>query len=228
MNKRLWIVFAILVLASLGGLILWKKSDTVAPADTSSLDGSKLLTQKDVGDGQIPDHYIGKLDAKVKVIMYEDYACIHCNEFNPSADEIFSEYKDRVLFIYRNFSLSYPNSTISESAAEAAYLVGGNDAYWSMHRSLFSNTAWTQTAIAADQRKSLLTDYAKNAGIDTDKFFAAIDNYKDNGIEAKLNRDKSLGLKADVSSTPTWFIDGNEIKAVTESNVKTALDKALK
>lgn len=228
MNRRLWIVFAILVIAAVGSLVFWKKSETPeATINTNALDGSRLLTTNDVGEGQIPDHFLGKEDSKVTVIMYEDFACIHCNEFNATAEKIFDEYGNRVLFIYRNFSLGYPNSTISISAAEAAYLVGGDEAYWGMHRSLFSEQKWTSSAIAAGERKSLLTGYAEEAGLDKDKFFTAIDNYQDNGIKTKMDRDKSLGKTVGVEGTPVWFINGSKIDSVSESTVRAALKKAL-
>ena len=228
MNKRLWIVFAVLVLATLGGLIFWKKTESSQSAvDTSSLDGSVLLTTEMVGDNQIPDHYQGNKDSKVIVIAYEDFACSHCNSFSDTAKEIYEDYADDVLFIYRNFSLSYPNSTISQSAAEAAYLVGGVDAYWSMHYSLFSDTVWTSTAVSAQDRKTLLTEYANEAGINVDDFFSAIDDYANNGIQAKMNRDKSLGNSAGVTGTPTWYVNGEVINAITETNVRNAIDAEL-
>ena len=84
MNKRLWIVFAVLVLITLGGLIFWKKTESSQSAvDTSSLDGSVLLTTEMVGDNQIPDHYQGNKDSDLHYLChntqqyyYEENFCI--------------------------------------------------------------------------------------------------------------------------------------------------------
>lgn len=228
MNKRLWIVFAVLVLVALGGLVFWKKGeDSKIDTTADAYDGSKLLVKADVGDGQIPDHYSGNKDAKVIVIEYEDFACSHCNAFSDTAAAIKKEYANDVLFVYRNFNLKYPNSTISESAAEAAYLIGGEEAYWKMHDLLFSENAWTSSAIPTKERRTMLEGYAETAGLDVDKFMSAVEDYENNGIQAKINRDKALGTKAEVTGTPTWFVNGKKIDSITESNVKSALKDAL-
>ena len=232
MSKRLWIVLAVLVLAALGGLIIWKKSGNDAiSANVDGLNAQKLLTAKDVGQDKsdIPDHYLGPTDAKVIVIEYEDFACVHCAQSAATFSKIMSDYQDRVLFIYRNFSLNFPNSVVSQSAAEAAYLLGGETAYWAMHNLLFKDdSTWTGEAITQDDRRSLLSDFAKQAGLDVDKFLQAVENYRGNGILDKMNRDKQLGTNAGVSGTPTWFINGQKIDDMTDSAIRKSLDDALK
>ena len=228
MNKRLWIVFAILVLGAVGGLIVWKKSENVETYSFDSLDGAKLLTVAEVGEGQIPDHFIGKKDSKVIAIAYEDFACSACNNFNESSKKIYQDYSDRVLFIYRNFNVGHPNSTVSISAGEAAYLVGGEDAYWKMYDLLFSEFKWTGSAISSSERESLLRSYAETAGIDSQKFLDEIKNYRENGIQTKMSRDESLGSRLKILSTPTWFVNGEDVGSVTDSNIRKSLDAALK
>lgn len=227
MNKRLWVVFAILVIGAVGSLIVWKKSETNETQSFDSLDGTKLLTTTEVGEGQIPDHFLGKKDSKVIAIAYEDFACPACNVFSDSAKKIYEDYSDRVLFIYRNYSVNHPNSTISLSAGEAAYLVGGEEAYWKMNDLLFNEYKWTGVAISADERKSLLEGYAKSAGIDSKKFLDTISDYKTNGIQSKINRDKALGVRVKVTGTPTWFVNGKDVGAVTDAAIRKAINEAL-
>jgi protein-disulfide isomerase len=227
MNKRLWIVFAVLVLAAIGGLVYWKKS-TITEVSVDGLDAKKLLTIDDVGKGEIPDHYFGNKDSKVIVIEYEDYACVHCAQLASTFDKITNDYQEDVLFIYRNFSLGYPNSIVSESAAEAAYLLGGEEAYWKMHALLFQDeSTWTGQAVPFDQRNELLSGFAKEIGVDVDKFLSTIEDRRGNGIQTKLDRDKKLGIDADVSGTPSWFIDGKKIDEMSDSAIRKALDEAL-
>jgi len=226
MNKRLWIVIAILVVAVVGGaLLLTNREDTL---NTDALDGTRLLTQEDVGENQIPDHFIGSPDAKVIAIEYTDFACIHCNQLRPDLVKIHDDYKDRVLFIHRNFSLGYPNSNFTAEAAEAAWLVGGDDAYWKMSDLLWQNTMWTSQAVEAKTRKETLDNYAKEVGIDVAKFNEAIENRRDNGINAKIKRDKSLGMKVGVTGTPTFFMNGERVGKATNTDIRDAIDAALK
>jgi len=230
MNKRLWIVFVVLILIVLGTLIVWKKNDT-DNIDISNFDAQKLLTINDVGDDNIPDHYIGNKDSKVIAIEYGDFACAHCAQMASTFSKIVSDYQDRILFIYRHFSLNYPNSIVSQSAAEAAFLLGGEEAYWQMHELLFKDdSTWTGgKAVPNDQRKELLGGFAKEVGLDVDKFLKTVENYRSNGILDKTNRDKTLGKKVKVNGTPTWFINGKKVDKndMTDAGIRKAIDEAL-
>lgn len=246
MNKRLWIVFAALVIVAVGGLVFWKNNESVSGAYVENLDGTKLISKQNIVDAMnksanngnlsdtfktdesliIPDHFLGKADSKVTVIEYEDFACTACNSFASSAKEIHDEYKDRVLFIYRNFNLNQNTSTLSESGAEATYLVGGEDKYWEMHDLIFSN----EVCVEGNDRnlcQQTITDYAKQIGLDSSKFEKALKDFSSNGINDKIKRDKALGIQAKVSATPTWIINGKRIEGANKSNMKAAIDSAL-
>jgi protein-disulfide isomerase len=227
MNKRLWIVFVVLVLVALSGLILWKKGDKT-DMDVGTFDPEKLLTIDDVGEDQIPDHYVGNKDAKIVVIEYEDFACVHCAQLSSAFDKIMSDYKTKVLFIYRNFSLDYPNSIVTQSAGEAAYLLGGEEAFWKMHDLLFQDdSTWTGQAVSTDRRKELLGNFAEEIGLDVDKFLKAVENYRNNGILDKMNRDKNIGKRLDVTGTPAWFINGKKVDELNDGGIRKAIDEAL-
>ena len=247
MNRRLWIVFAVLVLGALGGLILWKNAnDDTGTAYVEHLDGSRLLTvdnivtakNKAANDGKvasdfsvdkstiIPDHFLGNKDSKVIVIEYEDFACSACNGFATSANQIHDEYKDKVLFIYRNFNIGQNTSTLSESAAEAAFLLGGEETYWKMHDLIFSD----ETCVEGNDKTvchDTLVNYAGQIGLDTNKFKETLTNYLENGIQAKIQRDKRLGRNAGVEATPTWFINGEKAEGANASNMRSLIEAAL-
>lgn len=248
MNKRLWIVLIILVVAAFGGMV-WYKNNNDKEAKTlasyaDNLNGSKLITKDDIikakekamgrslDDSEkediIDDHYLGKTDAKVTVIEYEDFACSHCQAFHTYAEQIQDDYKDRVLFIFRDFSLGYPNSAATLAAGEAVKKLGGNDAFWKMSKQLFKDQAWISQGVPPEQRKELFNQYVKELGVNTDDFNKLLDNYQNNGIQDKIDRDKALGKKAGVAGTPTWLINGKKVDSVNDSSVRQAIDDALK
>jgi protein-disulfide isomerase len=229
MNKRLWIVFTVLVLLTVSGLAIWKKGDS-GDVDIEGLDAQRLLTLDDVGEGNIPDHYIGNTEAKVIVIEYADFACIHCAQSSSTFSKIVADYQDRILFIHRNFSLNHPNSPITQSAAEAAFLLGGSEAYWTMHELLYKDeSTWTGQSVPQNQREELLGDFAKGIGLDVDEFLKAIKSYRDNGIISKMKRDKKLGESVGVTGTPAWFVNGEKVDdLLTDSNIRKVIDEALK
>jgi protein-disulfide isomerase len=188
---------------------------------SSGLDGSKLIAQDDLEVDEIPDHYIGQKDAKVIVIEYEDFACSYCQNLARYAERIHNDYRDRVLFIHRSFNLYFPNSEKTLSAAEAAYQLGGEKAYWAMSRLLYQDTRWTGDGALSDQ--SILNNYAEQIGINANKFRAAM---SDAAVTNKIVRDRELGDAAGVAGTPTWFINGKQVTPI-DSDIRAALDVAL-
>lgn len=246
MNKRLWIALAVLVVVAIGGLILVNnnKDDDEKYKFVDHLDINKEITADDIvaakakvginvsnEDKQkiLAEHVLGKSDAKVTVIEYEDFACTHCQSFHTYAEKIQDDYKDRVKFIFRDFSLNYPNSVATLSAAEAAAMLGGNDAFWKMNKLLFQDEKWTGQAVEPSERKTLFRDYAKQAGVtDIDKFNTLLADTNNNGIQDRIDLDKKIGEKAGVTGTPTWIINGKKVEEVKDSTVRQAIDEALK
>ncbi|MDO4271923.1 MAG: thioredoxin domain-containing protein [Candidatus Saccharibacteria bacterium] len=245
MNKRLWIILAVLVVACFGGL-LWYKSVQEQKEQTpyaTKLDATKLLAKDEIiksieetenrklSDTEktdlIEENYIGPTDAKVVVIEYTDFACSHCQAFSTYAEAIQDDYKDDVLFITRDFSLGYPNSIATLSAGEAAKKLGGNEAFWKMSKLLFQDQKWISSAVPTDERKEIFNKYAKQIGLDVDKFNELLEGYKTNGIQDKIDRDKELGKQMDVTGTPSWFINGERIDTLSDSAIREAIDKAL-
>lgn len=249
MNKRLWVVLGLIIVAFFGAAIWYNNSNQQELADAKEvayvqhLDANKLITKDDVvaamekqsgkklsdanKDKIIPDHYTGNKNAKVTVVEYEDFACSHCQAFHTYADQIQEDYSDRVLFIFRDFSLSYTNSAATLTAAEAAAKAGGNDAFWKMGKQLFQDEKWIGASAPAN-RDGVLEEYAKNAGVKKDDFNDFRRNAEDNGVQAKIDRDKEIGKRAGVTGTPTWFVNGKKIESVTDNTVREAIDSALK
>ncbi|MDR1970076.1 MAG: DsbA family protein [Candidatus Nomurabacteria bacterium] len=189
--------------------------------DISTLDGSKLLTQVELGNGEIPDHYVGKKNSKVVVIEYEDFACSHCQALHIYAEQIHADYKDRVLFIHRGFNLGFPNSEKTLRTAEAAYKLGGEEAFWAMLGLLYKDARWLGQEPFGYQ--AVLNGYAESIGLNTKEFKNAM---LLNSVTNKITRDRDLGTAAGVTGTPTWTINGQQI-APRDADIRAALDAAL-
>ncbi|MCL1876604.1 DsbA family protein [Candidatus Saccharibacteria bacterium] len=228
MNKRLWVVLAILTVGIVVGAAIFAGKQSSEKVDVSAIDEWKLATEKTVGKNQIPDHYLGDKDSKVVVVLYEDFACSHCNQISGDIEQIYEDYKDRVLFIYRNFSLGYPNSQVTQQAAEAAYLAGGEEAYWQMNELLYSTRMWISQAVPEQERKDTLNGYAKEIGLDVDKFNKFIEDRYKNGIRDKIERDKGLGVKVGVNGTPALFVNEKKVNKAINADIRAAIDVALK
>jgi protein-disulfide isomerase len=202
MTKRAWIIFAVIVVAMLGGLIFVSGKDKL---DVNTVNTDKILaaTQQ---SGNIADHVFGKADSKVMIVEYGDFQCPGCGRAYPVLKTISEKYKDQVAFVFRNFPLTtlHPNARAAAAAAEAAGLQGK---YWEMHNLLYESQQEWQSA-DAEARTSLFLGYAKDVGIDQTKFTKDV---SDPNINKKITFDQALGKKLNLSGTPSIFLNGKAV-----------------
>ncbi len=254
----MWIVLGALIAAAVIGVIavrVFGGSKDPSNGDYTKYlgDGNKILNVDEIKTAQnkfvnggseksdwkpsaniIADQWTGKKDAKVIVEQYEDFACSACTAFEPSAEKIYKDYENKsVAFVYRNFSIGQPTSILSQASAQAAYVESGNNMniFWDMVQKIFQGQKCVEGS-AKDTCQKAIDGYVKDLGLNKDKFDDLVANFATNGIQDKLNRDKNLGLAANINATPTWIISGpNGTKTVSGSNdsdMRSAIDEALK
>lgn len=149
------------------------------------------------------NHYVGPKDAKVVLVEFGDYQCPACKTREPILQQIRSEYKDKLKFVFKHYPLpSHNNSFIAAKAAEAAGVQGK---FWEYHEKIYENQeSWSGNP----NPEKLFEEYAKELGLDTQKFNKDL---KGDEFNAIINKDKSDGIDVDVSSTPTFFLNGEKI-----------------
>lgn len=200
MTRSRWIIFILICVITLGGMVLLSKKDSVSVDD---VDASKIISSTDAALG---DHAYGDKASKVVVFEYGDFQCPGCGGAYAQVKAIKEQYKDRIAFVYRHFPLTniHPNALAAATVAEAAGLQGK---FWPMHDKLFeSQDAWS--GIDASKRTDLFAGYAKDLGLNVDKFK---EDLSDPRISAKINRDRALGNKLGVSSTPTFYFGAEKL-----------------
>lgn len=200
MTRSRWIVFALICIATIGGLILFSKKDKV---NVDNVDPTKAVSETAT---EIGDHVYGEKSSPVVLIEYGDFQCPSCGAAYPQLKTIKETYKDKIAFIFRNFPLTtiHPNALAAATAAEAAGLQGK---FWEMHDKLYENqTAWSD--IEASKRTDVFVGYAKDLGLDTAKFKEDLSNPK---VVAKINRDRAFGTKLHITGTPTLFIGAEKM-----------------
>ena len=162
------------------------------------------------------DPLIGPKDAKVTVIAFEDFTCPYCKDEAIIFREVIEQYKDRVLFVYRDFPL--PDHTWAQKAAEAAECANDEGLFWYMHDSLFLN----QESITSVDSLVIL---AGQLGMDETSFRSCLEN-GDNTSE--VSKDFQDGVLAGVGATPTFFLNGHKIAGlVTKAYWEKALNYLL-
>jgi protein-disulfide isomerase len=172
----------------------------------------------------------GNKDAKVVVVNYDDFQCPFCSRMHQTLfPEIFKEYGDRVLFIYKDYPLAEIHPWAIHAAVDANCLAAqNNDAYWELADYLHSNQNVVNAAKGSEaqfesvDRAALLAGQQHN--LDVVKLHACIKAQNEEAVKASIKEGDSLG----VSATPTLFVNGEEMDgALPVSEVRAVLDRAL-
>jgi protein-disulfide isomerase len=219
MSSKGWIIFIAICVVLFGGLVIWSGRDRV---DVAGVDLNSIQpASSDSGD--IGEHVYGNKDAKVVLIEYGDFQCPGCGSAHPIVKDLSEKYEDQMAFVYRNFPLTsiHPNARAAAAAAEAAGIQGK---YWEVHNALFENQdEWSDAS--TEDRGDVFARYAEQSGLDKAAFSALLTD-RSADINKKINFDIALGRKANVSGTPTFFLNGTLLDS-EQFNSKESFENAL-
>lgn len=167
----------------------------------------------DEHNGNIGDHVKKDKDGTytgqpVYIFEYADFQCEACASNNPRVNQVVDELDGKLVIVYRNHLLSYhQNATAAASAAEAAGLQG----YWKEYGdTLFTNQSEWKT-LGGSERTAAFEKYFLNVTGgkgDLEKFR---EDVKSAEVSKKINFDMGIGKRLDISGTPSFFIDGQNI-----------------
>ena len=172
----------------------------------------------------------GNKDAKVVAVNYDDFECPFCSRMHATLfPEIFKEYGDRVVFIYKDYPLEEIHPWALHAAIDANCLAAqSSDAYWDYADYLHAN----QRAVSAKGRDGenaeldrLATLQGQTHKLDAPKLQACLKAQDDKAVRASVKEGDDLGVNA----TPALFVNGQKLDgAVPIEQVRAALDQALK
>ncbi len=165
------------------------------------------------------DAWKGARDPLVTIVEYSDFQCPFCSRLATSLEEVVSEYPSDVRLVFKHYPL--PNHQNAGPAARAAVAANEQGKFWGLHDLMFAN----QRALEGHN----LDAYAKQSGLDLEKWKqrAAADD-----VAKQVAEDEAAGKQLQVSSTPTFFVNGRkfegakpieQIKAIVEEERKLAL-----
>ncbi len=198
---------AVLALGFVGFKLLGNKNDPVAEAAANAgpVDQGSFAQKVLAGAGPLGDMELGAKDAPVTVIEYASLTCSHCAQFNADAfPQLKTNYIDtgKVRYILREFPY--------DEFATSAFMLSrcaGKERYFGFVDVLFHKQA--EWAFSENPMVGLLA-IAKQGGFSEGTFDACMKNapifehVKDVATRAR----KEFG----VSSTPTFFVNGEKIE----------------
>lgn len=144
---------------------------------------------------------LGAQDAKVTVVEFSNFECIACKSIDPTVEKMLKTYDGKVRFVFKHFPFDTAEGNNAFIAAEAAEAAAAQGKFMEMKKLLFEN----QGKLTKDTLKNL----AKNLNLDTGKFNQELDN---GTYKTKVEADKKEALSLGITSTPTFYINGELYK----------------
>jgi protein-disulfide isomerase len=138
--------------------------------------------------------------APVVIVEFGDFQCPFCRESVPIIKQVLQEYPEAVRLIYRDFPVSAIH-TEAISAAEAANCAHKQGAFWNFHDALFARQE--------NLGRELYLALAESLKLNLSDFKRCLDNHL---TLAEIQADFSDGAAAQVTGTPSWFINGRKVE----------------
>lgn len=139
------------------------------------------------------------------VIKYNDYQCSACEHYFHLEHKLKEEMGDKVKFVSKHFPLNmHQHAQLASRAAEAARVQGK---YQEMHEMLFNG----QQQWANGNAQAIFISYASSMGLDVSKFKKDLNSAE---MQRIVMADRREGMQLNVNSTPTYFIDGQQLEGV--------------
>jgi protein-disulfide isomerase len=161
------------------------------------------------------DNVEGNRDSKVVVTEYSDFECPACRAYYLVMRQMMAQFGDKVAFVYRHFPL--PQHANAELAAYAAQAAGKQGKFWEMHNLLFEKQdEWSKAADVGP----IFESYANLIGVSVEQF--KID-WQSKEIKDLVKAEKDSAIKLNLPGTPSFFINGQQIKNPASVQEFTAL-----
>ncbi|GAA3717118.1 hypothetical protein GCM10022204_41230 [Microlunatus aurantiacus] len=159
-------------------------------------------------------------DGKVTFVEFLDFECEACGAAFPAVEQLRAAYGDRVSFVVRYFPLDgHFNAQRAARAVEAAAQQGQFEA---MYKKMYeTQSEWGEQQVPMDDR---FRPYAQDLGLDMAQWDI---DYASDATKARIQADLDDGKAMGVTSTPTFFVNGQRLEPKSYDELTTALDQAL-
>lgn len=176
------------------------------------------------------DHYIGKLNAPVKIVEYSDFECPFCKKFHATLETVSEKYGDQVVWVYRQFPLEQLHKKAPKvaMASECVAELGGNDAFWK-----FTN-GYYEVTLSNDRTdlETVIPKLVADTGVNKSKFDECVASGRH---QARIDAHIADAVETGGRGTPwtiviapngkTFAINGAQPQSVLEQTIKNALEE---
>lgn len=165
---------------------------------TPAISANDLLIVRNI------DHKKGAENATMTLIEYLDFECEACGAYYPLVKHLGAEFKDDLQIVTRYFPVpGHKNAMPAALAVEAASRQGR---FWEMHDLLFEKQKEWGERKAADPK--IFIEYARELGLDMEAFQRDVVS---DDVRLRVEMDRNDGMNLGVESTPTFFLNGEQM-----------------
>jgi predicted DsbA family dithiol-disulfide isomerase len=155
-----------------------------------------LLSPPRAQVGFDPARVRGNLKARVGIVEFSDFQCPFCGQVQATLKNVLAKHQDTVALAFRDMPVTQIHPQ-AQQAAEAARCAGEQGKFWEYHDLLFSDQGGLD-------RNGLAAKAAK-LQLDSKQFEGCLTSEK---YKAQIQQDNQEGMRAGVSGTPGFFING--------------------
>ena len=171
-----------------------------------------LLSPPRVQVGFDPARVRGNSKAKVMIVEFSDYQCPYCGQVETTLKSVLAKHEGTVALAFRDMPITQIHP-LAQGAAEAARCAAEQGKFWEYHDLLFGDQGGLD-------RNGLLAKAAK-LQLDAKQFDACVSSEK---FKAQVQQDSQEGMRAGVSGTPGFFING---MFMSGAQPEAAFEKAI-
>ena len=165
---------------------------------------------------------IGDPNAPVTIFEFGDFQCPFCGRFFTLVEpDLFNDYVEtgKVSFVYKHFAFLGQESTWAAQASECAADQGR---FWDYHNLLFNRQSGENQGAFT---KENLLGFGSELNLDMARFEPCLMN--DETLD-RVQADVQEGRRANVTATPTFFINGRPLAgAQPYATFKAAIEQVL-
>jgi protein-disulfide isomerase len=157
----------------------------------------------------------GAESGKVTIVEFSDYQCPFCSQAEGLVHQVMETYPKDVRLVFKQFPLTsiHPQAMPSSKAALAA---GRQGKFWEMHKLIFEN----QRQLGPEK----FAEFAEKLQLDVPQFQKDMESPE---ILAQINREMQEGKAADVTGTPTIFVNGKRLMNRSFDGFKQMIEASI-
>jgi len=162
--------------------------------------------------------YRGPKGASVVIVEFSDFQCPYCGKLQPLLKQVLEAYPKQVKLVFKQFPLSF--HIHARPAALASMAAARQGKFWEMHDKIYEN----QASLGDAQGNNRFPEFAKAIGLDMAKYEKDL---KDPALEQALVKDAKDGADAQVTGTPSLYVNGRKVYDRSFEGFKKMIEAGL-